>query len=319
MNKEVVNTRTGVGAGIGAVMGFLFAGPMGAGIGALVGGGVAHSTGNTQKGVLTPRRKLIFSRAMESIKDPVELEKLATAFHGEGLVTEAAALKKRAALRKLPTNAKEKRRAAFRKAMASDDPEIISAVAEAFKSEGALDAAKALKDHADAVRAAHAAGKSSKPLTGGSQAQFADKLAKAIIHFGPESKQAFAAAGNLVQARGKQASEVLIREVIRVAADALRIEAPAPQETAVTIEESPSEPAPEEGTGEVIETQGETVQEEEPAQTGATAPEPASVGAAPEAIETEVVAGGVALESGVPTADHAENVASTPVAESTEA
>lgn len=226
MNKDVVNSRTGVGAGIGAVIGFMFGGPVGAGVGALVGGGVAHVSGDPQRGVMTPKRKLIYAQAMATIKDPAELRKLAAAFHGEGLHGEGQMLQKRAALRELPDDTKDKRRAAFRKAMASDNADVIAQIAAAFETEGAIDAAKTLRDHADAVRAAHAAGKSTKPLTGGSQAQFAEKLAKAIIHFGPTSPQAKTAARNLTAARGKTPTDALITEVIRVAANALKVDAP---------------------------------------------------------------------------------------------
>ena len=233
MNKDIINSRTGVGAGLGALAGFIVAGPPGAAMGALLGGGVAHaSSGHPSKGVLTPRRKLIFARAMEGIKDPTELQKLADAFAGEGLPTEAAMLRKRAALRDLPADAQEKRRAAFRKAMASDKPDAILVVAKAFEEAGSVDAAKALRDHAEGVRAAHAAGKTSRPMAGGSQAQFAEKLAKAIIHFGPESAQAKAAGRNLCQARGKAPTDALVAEVVKVAADALKVEAPVAEEPA---------------------------------------------------------------------------------------
>lgn len=320
MDKDLVTTRTGVGAAIGGVFGFMFAGPIGAGIGALVGGGVARTTADTQKGQLTPRRKLIFSRAMESIKDPIELQKLADAFHGEDLTVEAEALHKRALLRKLPTDAKEKRKAAFRKAMASDNPDLISAVGDAFQGEGALDAAKALKDHADAVRAAHMAGKSAKPMTGGSQEQFATKLAKAIIHFGPNSKQAVAAAGNLVQARGKTPTKQLVVEVIRVAAEALKVDAPAAEgapENPIVIEEAPQEvdATPVEGAAEAVEA---TASSESP-ETGASAPESVTGDSSSKTVEPEVVSQGVAIESGNPTMDHAEAVAAGAMAaESTE-
>ena len=314
MNTDLMTARTGVGAGIGGVLGFVFAGPMGAAIGALVGGGVAHAKGPSEKGVMTARRKLIFSRAMESIKDPAELNKLADAFHGEGLPNEASQLRKRARLRELPQDAKEKRRAAFRKAMASDNPDLISKVGDAFSGEGAFDAAKALKDHADAVRAAHAAGKSARPLTGGSQAQFADKLAKAIIHFGSASAQARAAAGNLVAARGKTPSPELVAEVIRVAAEALKVEAPEAQgapENPITIEEAP--PAPEVDATPISEPS-----QVDAATVGSTAKEETAVGAPAGPIEAEVVSAGVAVESGAPAADHADAVASGEASEGAE-
>lgn len=249
MNKEVVNTRTGVGAGIGALIGFAFAGPMGAGVGALIGGGVAHASDNPQKGVMTARRALIYKTAMETIKDPIELNKLAVAFASEGLSGEASMLRKRANLRGLPPDTQEKRRAFFRKAMASDNPDLIVKVAAEFEAAGSIDAGKTLRAHAEAVRAAHAAGKSAKPMAGGSQAQFADKLAKALIHFGPDSGQAKQAAANLIRARGKAPSEALVGEVIRVAANALKLTAPeaSPPAEPIQIAAVPSEAEPEEG------------------------------------------------------------------------
>jgi len=245
--SDVINTRTGVGAGIGAIVGFAFGGPIGAGAGAILGGAVARASGEAKvdKGVITPRRKIIFARAMEKVGDPVELDKLADAFAGEGLSGYAALLHRRAELRKLPPEVQAKRRAAYRKAMASDNPDAILPVAKAFENAGALDAAKNIRDHADAVRAAHAAGKSAKPMTGGTVAQFADKLGKALINFGPTSNQAKSAARNLIQARGKTPTDALIMEVIRIACGALKIEVPAEKaEESAAQEAAAQEAAP---------------------------------------------------------------------------
>ncbi len=236
LNTDMVNTRTGVGVGIGALVGFAFGGPLGAAIGAAIGGGVAHASGDAPKGVMTPKRKLIFAKAMSSIKEPEELLKLADAYEGEGLRAEARALRKRAKLRELPLEVKDKRRIAFRKCMACDNPDLILKIAKAFQDEGALDAAKSLRDHSEAVRAAHAAGKSAKSMAGGSVAQFADKLGKALIHFGPTSNQAKTAARNLIQARGKTPTDALIVEVIRIATEALKIETPAVEAPDAPIE-----------------------------------------------------------------------------------
>lgn len=302
MNKDVVSTRTGVGAAIGAAIGFAFAGPMGAGIGAVIGGGVAHASDGTTKGVLTPRRKVIYQRAMESIKDPTELKKLADAFAGEGLVGEASMLHKRAALRSLPHATREQRRTAFRKAMASDKPEVIDWIAKAFENEGAVDAAKALHDHAEAVRAAHLAGKSAKPLIGGSQTKFADKLAKAIIHFGPRSAQAQQAAGNLVQARGKTPTGPLVAEVIRIASDALQVPVTAPAAAVVEAATEDTETAAgtvvveEASTDETQTVKAVDVIEAAPVEgavSGSTgAPEATVVGPTAPALEPQVVTEG---------------------------
>jgi hypothetical protein len=117
----------------------------------------------------------------------------------------------------------EKRRAAYRKATASDNPKVILEIAQAFEGVGAIDAAANLRAHAEAVAAAHSAGKSAKPMSSGTIGQFADKLSKALIHFGPASPQARTAAGNLIQARGKTPSDDLITEVIKIAAASLNI------------------------------------------------------------------------------------------------
>ncbi|HEY5086358.1 MAG TPA: hypothetical protein VII66_03280 [Gemmatimonadaceae bacterium] len=305
MNTEIVNTRTGVGVGIGAAVGFLFGGPMGAGVGALLGGGIANVTESPSKGVMTAKRKLIYTRAMETIKDPTELVKLADAFESEGLPVEGGMLRKRAKLRDLPQDTREKRRVWFRKAMASDNPDVIAQVAIAFENEGAIDAAKSLKDHATAVRAAHAAGKSAKPLTGGSQAQFADKLAKAIIHFGPSSVQALEAAKNLIQARGKTPSNALAAEVVRVAANALKVAAPdadGDPPKSINIDATAAGAA---GNGVDESVAPETVEETSSApplvDTGAR--EPAVVGHAAAPVEPPAIPPGVAPENTVSAAD----------------
>ncbi len=224
--QNLLTARTVSGSAIGAGLGFLFGGPAGAAIGALLGGGVAHSSSDAQKGVMTPKRRLIFERAMERVKDPAQLESLAAAFHGEGFPGEASLLRKRAKLRSLDPGTKEKRRVAFRKAMACDNPDVILQIALAFQNEGAFDAAQTLRDHAEAVQAAHAAGKTCKPMVGGSVEQFADKLSKAIHHFGPRSPQAASAAKNLILARGKQPTDDLVKNVLDIAAKALEVEAP---------------------------------------------------------------------------------------------
>lgn len=291
--SEVLNTRTGVGAGIGAVIGFAFGGPVGAGAGALLGGAIAHTSGEAPKGEMTPRRKLIFARAMEAVKDPQELSKLADAFAGEGLPGPAAMLRKRAGLRELPPEVQAKRRAAFRKAMASDNPEVIRSVATAFENVGSIDAAKVLRDHADAVVAAHAAGKSAKPMTGGTVAQFADKLGKAIIHFGPDSGQAKAAARNLIQARGKPPTDALIVEVIRIASAALQAPQTAQEAAAAPEEVGPppgidQEGAPRGAVEATVVGPPASKVEAQAISSGTPVPQPPVAEAAPEPIEEPI-------------------------------
>ena len=333
INTDMMNTRTGVGAAIGGIVGFAFGGPLGAGLGALIGGGVAHASNDAPKGVMTPKRQLIFSKAMESMKEPEELCKLADAYEGEGLRPQALALRKRAKLRELPLEVKDKRRIAFRKSMACDDPDLILKISKAFQDEGAFDAAKSLKDHADAVRAAHAAGKSAKSMPTGSVSQFADKLGKALIHFGSQSNQAKTAARNLIQARGKVPSDGLIAEVIRIATEALKIETPpaeAPPAEAIEIEtpgEAPPDAAIDEAAADAAASSPETVEAvppveaATPAAPGAPAPAKAAapakvageeatvVGPPAQTIEPPVVAQGAVIDSGEPVAMVAEGTA----------
>lgn len=243
MSKEIVNTRTGVGVGIGALFGFMFAGPIGAGVGGLIGGSVAHAS-DGQRGVMTARRRIIYQRAMERVSNPADLHKVADAFAGEGLHVEAAALRQRAKLRAEPKETQEKRRAYFRKAMCSDNPDKIREIAKAFEMVAASDAAKTLYEHADAVAAAHAAGGGAKPLAANSQSNFADKLGRAIVHFGPASQQAQSAAANLIRARGKKPTSQLVAEVIRIASEALKVPAPAPAPSAAPVVIPTDEGAP---------------------------------------------------------------------------
>ena len=217
--EKVVNKRTGLGAGIGAIVGFFFGGgPVGATVGALVGGALAGAAPKSTKGVMTPKRKLLFESAMSTAKTADYLRGLAEAFENEGFKAEAIMLRKRATLREMPANLRDARREVFRKMMACDDPEEIDKCAEVFAGEAQTDAAKSLRDHAEAVRAAHEAGKSSTPLPDEKMlGTFAEKLGKAIMHFGPESEEAKSAAGNFVQARGMSPSEASIAEVIAAA------------------------------------------------------------------------------------------------------
>jgi hypothetical protein len=224
----VINPRTGIGASVGAFVGFALGGPIGASIGAVLGGATARATGGPSQGEATPKRRLIFTKAVEAVKDPEELRKLADAYAGEGLGAEATTLYKRADLPSLPQAVKESRRIAFRKSMACDDPDAVMKVAIAFQGEGAIDTAKSLRDHADAVRAAHAASKAGKPMIGLAAFSFVDKLGKTLICFGAESNQAKSAARNLIASQGRALSDTSVEEVIQTAMRALAGDAPSP-------------------------------------------------------------------------------------------
>jgi hypothetical protein len=231
--KSIVNKRTGVGVGLGAVVGFFLGGPVGSGVGALVGGAIANATPPSQKGQLSPARRIIYQKAITSTKDPKDLMELADLFESENLRPWAIMLRKRAALRALPPDVRQARQTVYRKALASDSPEEILTVASLFENEGAADAAKNLRDHADAVKAAHAAGKSAKPMADGKAIEkFAHRLSQAILSFGPDSDQAKSAAANFVAARGMQPTQENVMEVIAVCASELNVAPPQAEEEA---------------------------------------------------------------------------------------
>ena len=230
--NEIINKRTGVGAGIGALVGFMLGGPVGAGIGALLGGGLANASPKKPSGEMTPKRKVVYENAMATIKDAKELRDLADVFEKEGLHGQAEMLRKRAGLRELPEATKVARRDAYRRALTSDIPEGIDEVAAAFEEQGAIDAAASLRTHASAVRAAHAAGKSAKPVDPNVLNAFADKLAKAIMHYGPTSNEAKAAASNFINARGATPDDASVADAISIAQAELEVDANAGAGTA---------------------------------------------------------------------------------------
>jgi hypothetical protein len=240
MSADFINSRTGTGAGIGAILGFMFfGGPIGGALGSLVGGAIAHTTKSQPKGVMTAARRLVFVRAMESVKSPTALRELSTAFANEGLIDEATLLAKRAATRELPPAAQNERRAIFRKAMASDNPDGVREVAAKFAAAGSIDAARLLRDHAAAVEAAHAAGRTTRAVTPQQLDAFAEKLAKAIAHFGADSRQARSAAKNLISAQGKVVSDAAVKDLIAIATGVLDEDAKAmaDAEAAATAEQ----------------------------------------------------------------------------------
>jgi hypothetical protein len=148
-----------VGAGGGAITGFLMGGPVGAAIGAGIGflGGKRFGHENA----MTPERKRIFEEALRSLKDPIQLRKLADVYESEGLPEEADLLRKRAMLRELPADQKAERKKAFREAMkvGKDGSEVtpekiqtIEKLAAAFYSQGATGNAAALRQHAAGLK-----------------------------------------------------------------------------------------------------------------------------------------------------------------------
>jgi len=116
--------------------------------------GGAYFRGSTEeknKGVLTPERALVFETALNEVKDPAKLNKLAEAFRKAELAPQADLLEKRAKLRELPAPVKAERREAFRKGMSSHDTTAINNLAEAFEKQGATGAANALRKYASSL------------------------------------------------------------------------------------------------------------------------------------------------------------------------
>jgi hypothetical protein len=103
------------------------------------------------EGGLTPDRAILYETALRTTKDSDKLRTLAQAFRSEGLTPQAEMLEKRARLRDLPPDVKLARRAAFKKGMASTNPQAIIALADVFDCEGATGAADALRTYASGL------------------------------------------------------------------------------------------------------------------------------------------------------------------------
>ena len=215
--EDILNKRVGLGAGIGGLVGFLFGGPVGGGVGALAGGMLAKMSPKAKRGEMTADRETTYREAMNNEKaTPEELEELAEVFKSEGLVAEAEMLLGRASLRRLPPEILEQRKAIYRKAMTSDNPEEIREFASSFDAGHAFKGAESLRKHAEAVEAAHVAGKSCKPMEDTKAIDlFGAKLAKAISHFAPESDEVKSAARNFNRARGAAVTDEEIDKVIK--------------------------------------------------------------------------------------------------------
>jgi len=120
----------------------------------LLGGGAYYSTVKKESpihGKITQERALVFETALNEVKDPKKLKTLAESFRKEGLNVQADLLEKRAKLRELPQKVKDERRAVFRKAMSSTNPNAVKQVASVYEKEGATGAANALRKYADSI------------------------------------------------------------------------------------------------------------------------------------------------------------------------
>lgn len=114
-----------------------------------LGGLAAFKVWKRNKGSgMTAERKAIYEAALQTLKDPAKLRKLAEQFNAVGLKEEGTLLEKRAALRELPDDVKKARKTAFRTAMKSTNQPAILQLAVEFDKQGATGAAAALRKYA---------------------------------------------------------------------------------------------------------------------------------------------------------------------------
>lgn len=124
-------------------------------IGGLVG--VSWWAQKHRKGGMTAERKILLDTLINTPQTPATLKTMADAFEKQGLKPQAEMLRKRAALRELPDDVKERRKQVFRDAMASQDPAAVLKVAAAFDKEGYTGNAAALRTYAAGLKKAAAA------------------------------------------------------------------------------------------------------------------------------------------------------------------
>ncbi len=113
-------------------------------------GGYAKMKKN--RGEMTPERLKIFNAAISgALKDPASLDKLASAFSGEGLHEQAKILRQRASLKRLPQHIKEARADVWRRAIKSTNKKAVLQVAAAYDREGCTSAAMRLREIASGI------------------------------------------------------------------------------------------------------------------------------------------------------------------------
>jgi len=112
----------------------------------------AYVKSGKDRGVMTPERLKVFSAALNgALKDPESLDKLATAFSGEGLHEQAKLLRQRAMLKRLPLEVKRARADVWRRAVASKNKAGVLQVAAAYEREGCTSAAMRLREIASGL------------------------------------------------------------------------------------------------------------------------------------------------------------------------
>jgi len=103
---------------------------------------------NTQFGVLTPEREEMYRNAMEHLKDPERLRKLAVEFQREGLKAEAYCMRKRADWRGRSPEVRAQHDEIFKRAMQSENALAVLEVASIFENMTATIKAQQLRNHA---------------------------------------------------------------------------------------------------------------------------------------------------------------------------
>jgi transposase len=107
------------------------------------------------RGKFTPERRAIYEGALQGCqgeRGAEILRELATNFEKEGLKLPAKLMRKRADWITAPPEEWEKRRAAVKNCLQSDNIEMIERVAAAFEAETATGQARQLRRHIEAVR-----------------------------------------------------------------------------------------------------------------------------------------------------------------------
>ncbi len=97
-------------------------------------------------GVMTPEKDKLYRRCLSGhVRDSGELRRIADEFQKARLFPQAQLLRQRADLRDLPKEEKERRRAIFRKGMASKNKHAVLKLADAFDGQGCTSAAHKLR------------------------------------------------------------------------------------------------------------------------------------------------------------------------------
>ena len=127
-------------------------------VGAAAAGGAAWYLWHHNRGVLTPKRQILFLEAMNTRLEPAQFRQLAAAYKRVGLPDQAAALEGRAALAEAPPDVKDARKKVLVEALSSADPAHVESIAVEFDKIYALGSAERLRRYAAGLKAGLPAG-----------------------------------------------------------------------------------------------------------------------------------------------------------------